>query len=167
MQISDKGIEFLKTMEGCIKINDIHIIYDDKNGKPVNLNEPLPNGATIGYGHLIKPNEDFRNGITESEAINLLKQDISTTELFIKNNITTILNQNQYDALVSLVYNIGAKNFINSSVIKYINNRNFYNQKYPDLEHAWKAWNQYRGKQIQGLINRRNKEWNLYKNCIY
>jgi len=167
MQISDKGIEFLKTMEGCIKINGIHIIYDDKNGKPVNLNEPLPKGATIGYGHLIKQNEDFKNGITESEAITLLKHDILTTEQFIKNNITTILTQNQYDALVSLIYNIGSKNFINSSVFKYINNHDFYNPIYPDLEHAWKAWNQYHGKQIQGLINRRQKEWNMYKNGIY
>lgn len=64
MKISDNGIKLLKQLEGCVKIGDKHIIYDDKTGNPVNPNRPLPHGATIGYSHLINQGEDFRNGIS-------------------------------------------------------------------------------------------------------
>ena len=162
MKISDKGINMLKRFEGSVKIGDKHVIYDDKTGKPINTNEPLPKGATIGYGHLIKPGEDFRNGITESVATELLRSDITTAERAVKDNIGVLLSQNQYDALVSLAYNIGAKNFADSTVVKYINNSNFHNSKYINLKSAWNAWNKSGGKEMPGLSNRRNQEFNLF-----
>ena len=162
MKISDNGINMLKKLEGAITKNGKHIIYDDKTGLPVNTNEPLPPGATIGYGHLIKPGEDFRNGITESVATELLRSDIAMAERAVQNNITTPLSQNQCDALVFLAYNIGVKNFMNSTVVKYINNPNFHSSIYPNLESAWKAWNRSQGKISNGLINRRQNEWNMY-----
>ena len=56
MKMSDKGIEWLKDKENkVLDIHGNHIIYDDRTGKPVNPNAPMPPGATIGYGHLIKP----------------------------------------------------------------------------------------------------------------
>ena len=59
MKMSDKGIEWLKGLEGSVKVNGKHVIYDDATGKPVPAGVPLPVGATIGYGHLVKPGEDF------------------------------------------------------------------------------------------------------------
>ena len=167
MKTSNNGINMLKKLEGCVKIGNIHIIYDDQTGKPVNTNKPLPKGATIGYGHLIKNYEDFINGISEDKATELLRADIAIAERAVKNNISVPLKQNQYEALVSLAYNIGAKNFANSTVVKYINNPNFRSPIYPNLELAWKAWNRSQGKISKGLINRRNQEWNLYKNGKY
>ena len=167
MKISDNGIKLLKQLEGCVKQGDKHIIYDDKNGKPVNLNNPLPRGATIGYGHLIKSGENFRNGISESMAIDLLRSDIVVAEQVVKNNILTPLSQNQYDALVVFAYNIGSENFAKSTVVKYVNNPNFHSSVYSNLESAWKAWNRYRGKISNGLINRRQREWNMYSMGIY
>jgi len=169
MKTSNNGINMLKKLEGCVKIGDKHIIYDDQTGKPININKPLPKGATIGYGHLIKSDsdEDFRNGINETTATKLLRIDITTAEKVVKNNISVSLKQNQFDALVFLAYNIGAKNFANSTVIKYINYPNFHSSVYPNLESAWKAWNRSQGKISNGLINRRNQEWNLYKNGKY
>lgn len=167
MKTSNNGINMLKKLEGCVKIGNIHIIYDDQTGKPININKTLPKGATIGYGHLIKSDEDFRNGISETKATELLRIDIATLEKVVKNNISVPLKQNQFDALVFLAYNIGAKNFTNSTVVKYINNPNFRSPIYPNLELAWKAWNRSQGKISKGLINRRNQEWNLYKNGKY
>ena len=116
---------------------------------------------------MIKNYEDFINGISEDKATELLRADIAIAERAVKNNISVPLKQNQYDALVSLAYNIGAKNFANSTVIKYINNPHFHSSVYPNLESAWKAWNRSQGKISNGLINRRNQEWNLYKNEKY
>ncbi len=168
MKISSKGISWLKDKED--KILDKqgnHIIYDDQTGRPINTNEPLPKGATIGYGHLIKSDEYFRDGINETTATELLRADITTAERAVKNNISVPLKQNQFDALVSLAYNIGAKNFANSTVVKYINNPNFHSSIYPNLESAWKAWNRSQGNISNGLINRRQNEWDMYNRGIY
>ena len=162
MKTSDQGINLLKQLEGCVKKCAIHIIYDDKTGKPVTDFNTLPRGATIGYGHLIKPGEDFRNGITENTATEILKRDIITAEQAVQENITVSLSQNQYDALVIFAYNIGAKNFATSTVVKYINNPNFHSSKYPTLESAWKAWNKSAGKIMSGLDMRRKQEWLLF-----
>ena len=80
MKFSDNGIQLLKQCEGCVKNGNRHVIYEDKTGRTVDTNGALPRGATIGYGHLIKPNEDFRNGITENAATEILRKDIATAE---------------------------------------------------------------------------------------
>lgn len=164
MKISDNGINMLKRFEGSVKIGDKHVIYDDKTGRPLNSDKELPAGATIGYGHLIKSDEDFKHGITERQATEILRSDISTAEHAIKDNITVPLSQNQYDALVSLAYNIGAKNFANSTVVKYVNDSNYHNTKYPTLESAWMAWNKSGGREMAGLTNRRQQEFKLFNN---
>ena len=167
MKMSDNGINMLKKFEGSVTKGNKHIIYDDKTGKPVDVNKPLPSGATIGYGHLIKPNEDFRNGISESKATELLRADIATAERAVRDNITVPLSQNQFDALTSLAYNIGSKNFANSTVVKYVNNPNFHSSVYPNLESAWKAWTRSQGNVLKGLVNRRQNEWDMYNHGIY
>jgi len=162
MHISNYGIELLKEYEGAVIRNRKHIIYNDKTGQPVNINVPLQKGATIGYGHLIKPGEDFSDGITESMATELLYKDVKFAELAVRNNITTKLTQNQFDALVIFAYNIGEKNFATSTVVKYINNPNFHSDKYPSLDVAWRAWCKTNGYTSPGLICRRNAELKLF-----
>ena len=71
MQISDNGLNKLKQMEGAVKIDGRHVIYDDATGRPIATNAPLPRGATIGYGHLIKNGENFTGGLTERAATEL------------------------------------------------------------------------------------------------
>ena len=164
MNISENGINVLKKLEGAVKINDKHVIYDDKNGRPVDIGKPLPHGATIGYGHLIQNGEDFRDGISEAKATQLLRADIAIAENTVRNNVYGPIAQNQFDALVIFAFNIGTKNFINSTVLKYINNPNFQSASYPNLESAWKTWNRSNGAVSIGLINRRNAEWQMFKN---
>ena len=168
MKMSESGIKWLKGKEDkVLDKQGNHIIYDDQTGKPVNTNKPLPNGATIGYGHLIKSGEDFTKGISEAKATELLRADIATAERAVRDNITVPLSQNQFDALASLAYNIGTKNFADSTVVKYVNNPTFHSTVYQNLESAWKAWNRSHGEISNGLINRRQNEWNLYNRGIY
>lgn len=167
MQISDNGLNKLKQMEGAVKIDGWHVIYDDATGRPIATNAPLPRGATIGYGHLIKNGENFTGGLTERAATELLRQDVGTVQRAVQKSITANLTQNQYDALVMLAYNIGAKNFSESTVVKYINNPDFHSAVYPNLESAWLAWNRYNGVTSDGLTSRRHHEWNMYIRGIY
>ena len=162
MNISDRGILTLKQLEGTVKQNGKHVIYDDQTGKAIPATAPLPRGATIGYGHLIKPAEDFSGGITERVATELLRADIAAAQRVVQNNITVPLMQNQYDALVIFAYNIGANNFANSTVVKYINDQKFKSPVYPDLKSAWLAWNKSCGRVMPGLTRRRTQEWNLF-----
>lgn len=165
--MSEQGIEFLKHLEGKRVFNNKHVIYDDSTGKRVMPGSPLPRGATIGYGHLIQPNEDFSNGLTEEEAIALFRQDMKTAEKIVRETIKVPISQNQFDALTMLAFNIGMGNFKNSTIVKYINNPDFHSSIYPTKESAWKSWNKTQGKTSKGLINRRNDEWNLFNNGKY
>ena len=162
MKFSDNGINLLKRLEGHVKIGDKHVVYDDKTGIIVKLNPPLPRGATIGYGHLVKSGENFAGGIDELQATNLLRADIATSEHIVQKNIHVPLSQNQYDALVIFVYNIGGAAFAESTVVKYINNPNFHSDKYKTLESAWMAWNKSGGREVTGLTRRRIQELNLF-----
>ena len=162
MNISNNGIEILKKLEGSVIRAGKHVIYDDQTGLPVSTNEPLPHGATIGYGHLVKSGEDFRNGITESVATELLRSDIASAERAVQCNITVPLSQNQFDALTSLAYNIGIKNFAKSTVVKYVNNPNFHSATYSTLKSAWRAWNKSDGHEMPGLTRRRESELKLF-----
>lgn len=88
LHISQKGInELIKPREG-LKLYP----YNDA-GKD-----------SIYYGHQILPGETFLN--TQAEADLILQRDIVKAENIVKSRITVPLNQNQFDALVSLVYNI-------------------------------------------------------------
>lgn len=167
MKMSDDGIAALKQQEGSVKQDGKHVVYNDQTGKPVPVDVPLPPGATIGYGHLIKPGEDFRGGITEDAATELLRADIATAERAVQDNITAPITQNQYDALVMLAYNIGSDAFKKSTVVQYINNPDFTSSKYPSLESAWGAWNKSGGRVMPGLINRRDYEFGIYSTSAY
>lgn len=167
MKISNKGIECLKRQEGCVKIRGLHVIYDDKTGRPVPAGAPLPPGATIGYGHLVQPGEDFRAGLTEAQATHLLRSDIAVAERVVGQSVTAPLAQNQYDALVLLVYNIGGANFRKSTVLRYINNPTFSCAICPTLRDAWMAWNRSGGRVLPGLKRRRAYEFNLYTTGAY
>lgn len=167
MNLSSRGINKLKELEGCVKRGGKHVVYDDKTGKPVSVNKPLPTGATIGYGHLIRPGEDFMAGITEEQATELLCRDIASVERGVGDTVKTPLAQNQYDAVVILAYNIGVQNFIASTIVKYINNPNFHSVRYPTLKSAWLAWNRAHGAVSGGLNHRRMAEWEIYNHARY
>jgi type VI secretion system secreted protein VgrG len=125
-------------------------------------------GATIGYGHLIRKKDwpRFRDGITQEEADLLFQADIGPYVDKVNEVITADLKQHEFDALVIFAYNIGEEGFATSSAAKLVNDPDA-STPYPDLESAWKAWNQSQGKINRGLINRRAAEWDMYSRNIY
>lgn len=117
---------------------------------------------TIGYGHT----RGVRQGdvISESKAEEFLRGDLEEVESIVGHMITVEIDQNQFDALVSLVYNIGSGNFYDSTIRRLINKECWDITK---LEHAWKMWKRGGGKTLPGLVRRREAEFNLYKKDLW
>lgn len=142
MEISGIGLELIKKFEGF-------------SSKPYRC----PAGKlTIGYGHAIIFSDQFpEGGITQSMAEDMLKQDVSVAENSINRLVAGQLLQRQFDALCSFVYNIGAKAFEKSSLLRLLN------QGHPELAAAEFARWIYTGGIVQnGLIRRREAEKSLF-----
>ena len=105
MKLSDNGLSLLERREG-VRLKP----YLDAAGKP-----------TIGYGHLILPGENFSAGISEAQARELLRVDTEKAQKAVRDAVSHPLNQNQFDALVSLAFNIGANAFRGSTLVKLLN----------------------------------------------
>ncbi|MGR8929368.1 MAG: lysozyme [Gammaproteobacteria bacterium] len=160
LSISDQGLKLLEEVEQC-RLEP----YDDQTGKKISA---WTAGATIGVGHLISQAEwdHYRNGLSAEQARDLFKKDLAPFIEAVRKNINVGLQQQQFDALVMLVFNIGAGNFSTSSVVKLVNNPAA-KTGYPNLEAAWKAWNKSQGKVMKGLDNRRACEWDVYSQGVY
>ena len=114
--------------------------------------------ATIGYG-----NTYYENGtkvtlldkpISKDEALKIFKVIADKFALGVSKCLKVELNQNQFNSLVSLAYNIGIANFMNSTLLKLVN-------KNPNDESIFVEfcrWNKVNKKEVQGLTNRRNSE---------
>lgn len=124
--------------------------YKDQGGK-----------LTIGYGHLIKPGEKIRK-ITRQKGETILKRDLAFAEKTVKNSVRTKLTQGQYDALVSLVYNIGPAAFRGSELLKELNSGD-----YQGAAEQFRAWRFVGGKESKGLAERRAKEKQMFRTGIY
>ena len=83
--------------------------------------QQLPDGRwIIGYGHVRETREGVRVNPDEAEAI-LREYDLPPIERLVMDSILAPLNQNEFDALVSLAYNLGAKAFVSCDVVAHIN----------------------------------------------
>ncbi len=105
------------------------------------------------------------NTITEEQSLDIFKKTLPVYEGYIDEFVTVELKQNQYDMLVSLVYNIGANNFRNSSLLRNLNK----GIELSKLEPNWKVWNKAKdksGKLVvnKGLTLRRAREWKVFIN---
>lgn len=140
--IQQSTIDLLKKEEG---VRDV--VYKDSVGKD-----------TVGIGHLVIPADALKFGdkISSDKINELAKKDLQTAANSVNSSIKVPLNQNQFDALVSLVYNIGIGAFQRSTLVKYINAGN----SQQDITNAWLAWKNAGGKPI--LLNRRQREVDLY-----
>ena len=110
---------------------------------------------TIGYGHT----KDVVEGmtITQEEAEQMLVDELHEYESYIDKYVTVALSQNQFDALVSWVYNLGPANLSASTMLKVLNSG-----EYEDVPAQMKRWNKAGGKVLEGLIRRREAEACLF-----
>lgn len=117
---------------------------------------PTPNDVwTIGYGHTGTAHKGMV--ITEERAEALLRQDIAWVEDAINKNVVVPLTQNQYDALASLVYNIGAGAFAKSTLLRMLNMGD-----YKGAADQFLRWDKQKGKTLKGLTRRRAEERDLF-----
>jgi lysozyme len=139
MKISNKGIDLIKHFEGC----------ETEAYK-------CPAGVwTIGYGHI----KGVMEGMTISQegAEELLVEELKEYENYILNAVEVDLNQNQFDAMVSWVYNLGPTNLKSSTLLKELNSKN-YNAAAQEIT----KWNKAGGKVLTGLVKRREAEASLF-----
>jgi lysozyme len=139
MKISQKGIDMLKQLE------EVRLAaYLDIGGIP-----------TIGYGHT--RNVEMDDVITLERAEALLREDLSEAELCVERQVYYGLAPHQFDALVSLVFNIGINAFKKSTLLKKLDKMDILGAADEFLR-----WNKVKGKVSKGLTNRRKIERDVF-----
>lgn len=159
MNISDNGVEHLIKLEGGARLT----MYNDLGKNKGH--------CTIGVGHLVHkgvcngviPSEKpYLKGITVAHAKKMLKTDISVAENTITGSVVAPLTQNQYDALVSFVFNIGGPKFRSSTLLTLLNSK-----QYTNAADEFLKWDKVTiGSKlipVPGLINRRIAEKHLFE----
>ncbi|WP_074181130.1 lysozyme [Serratia marcescens] len=139
MKISEHGLNLIKSFEG-LRLQAY----------------PCSAGIwTVGYGHTagVRPGDI----IDEVQAEAFLREDIADIENTINRLVTVSLKQNQFDALVSFVFNLGSVNFRSSKLLGKLNAG----------DHAGAAdellrWVHAGGKRLPGLVRRREVERHLF-----
>jgi len=148
--ISAKGLELTQGSEQFID----HL-YDD-----------AANLCTIGYGHLLPAKRacdgsepaEFRPRITLARGQQLLAADMQLAEQAVSEAIRSdSLTDGQYGALCDFVFNVGARNFKSSTLLRVINNGEL--ERVPT---EFRRWTFAKGKEIRGLLKRRNAEIGLF-----
>lgn len=123
---------------------------------------------TIGYGTIRWPDgRRVQRGdkITEAQARDLMEVQVNEHLADVAHAIKVSLLQNQIDAIASFVYNLGAPNFLSSTLLKMINAKRWFDageQFVRKVNGEWKGWIYAGGKIFQGLINRRLDEKKLF-----
>lgn len=115
MQVSDAGIELIKSFEGF----RANAYPDPKSG-----GDPW----TVGYGTTKFPSgRPVKKGdyVTPAQAEMYLREDVKKFAKSVDALVTVPLKQCQYDALVSFVYNLGATNFRKSTLLKKLNAKDY------------------------------------------
>ena len=118
---------------------------------------------SIGLGHQIQPNEsDLMTALLNDEQVlQIFKKDIEGIRSSMNRVIKVPINKNQQLALLSLRYNIGGPAFDKSTLLRRINERN-----YSDASMRFGEWRLSEGKINQGLVNRRERERQLFNKAV-
>ena len=111
--------------------------------------------CTIGYGHTknVKPLQT----ITHEQALKYLAEDISEVEKSLDKLVTVELKQNEYDALVSFVFNVGVGAFSKSTLLRKLNAGDL-----KSVPNEMRKWVYAGGRMLDGLVKRRNAEADLF-----
>lgn len=141
-KISQAGLDLIKQFEGCRLT-----AYQCSAGV-----------WTIGYGHTAGVRKGMK--ITQAQADAYLKQDVAKFEKYVNNAsyvpFTSKLNQNQFDALVSFVFNLGQGNLMKLCKGRTIN----------QVPAAMQQYCKANGKTLPGLQRRRKAEAALYNKKV-
>ena len=125
----------------------------------MNINFYCPAGhKTIGYGHVIEPNESIGNRINKQQAEKLLEEDIKKAESILHRYCNVPLTENQQAALISFIFNFGGGKF-QASTLRQKLNRGEYTNAADELP----RWVHIKGGvKLQALVKRRQIERSLF-----
>ena len=116
---------------------------------------------TIGYGTTVYPDGHKVSivdpGITEDQALSFLQHDVKRFAQAVQDSVAVVLNDNQFGALVSLIYNIGITAFKTSTLLKTLNVNNL-----TDAADQFLVWVYGGGQKLPGLVKRRKAERLLF-----
>jgi lysozyme len=162
-EINQAGLDLIKGFEGL----------GDGDPTTVNLDPYIdPIGIwTIGWGHAIRAGNDFLRGkqnkrraqamypggITVAQAEALLRGDLLDACRDVESVVTTIINDNQFAALVSFAYNCGLGNLNKSTLLRLVNAKDF-----TGAAGEFGKWNKAGGQVLPGLTRRRAAEAALF-----
>jgi len=115
---------------------------------------------TIGYGHT---GTDVKPGltITEAQASVLLAADVAWAVTCVNKSVKSAVNQNQFDAMVDFVFNLGCAAFGGSTLLRMVNARDF-----AGAAGQFGRWNKAGGKVLAGLTKRRTAEAALFQRAM-
>ena len=157
------SIDIIKKYEGLasIKKNEIKIATQAEINNKNTVLYPykcLGEKWTIGHGVVVGAG-NFKDGISVEKAEEMLNEKIKEIHTQLDNLLKININKNQFDAITSLVFNIGIGNFKRSTLLKVIN-KNPNNLK--EIEKQFMRWVFIKQKESLGLKNRRRAEFKLY-----
>lgn len=148
-----------------LSFNDIYKWLRDQEGAPSYT--AVKDGKTktgkqlysIGLGHQIQPNElDLMTAtLTDEQVLEIFKTDIEKIIASMNKVIKVPINKNQQLALLSLRYNIGVDAFNKSTLLRKLNASD-----YNGASTHFAEWRLSEGKIVQGLVNRRERERQLF-----
>ena len=139
--ITQNGLDLIKRFEGFSRT-----VYFCPAGYP-----------TIGYGHVVKDDEDFSAGIDEEKAEELLRQDAQIAERAVLRLIDVPLTDGQFNALVSFTYNLGGGALQRSTLRRKINR-----EEHGEVPEQFMRWVWAGGRKLKGLVRRRHAESIFY-----
>lgn len=142
MEFSAAGLALLKRSEGFRSQ-----VYKDVAGFP-----------TIGYGHRLLHPDSFPNGVTESQAMEILTSDVRDAEKAVEHLVKVPLTQGQFDALVDFVFNLGCARLSASTLLKVLNAG-----RYEEAVKQLLRWDHSGSEEILALKSRREAEANLWR----
>ncbi|MFV0231786.1 lysozyme [Empedobacter falsenii] len=146
MNTGKKGLELIKKYEG---------FYSKPYRDPIGI-------PTIGYGATYYPDKKKvtmqDKALTEKQASDLLAEMLKVYENQVALLVRKPISQNQFDALVSFAYNLGATNLSKSTLLKKVN----VNPNDKSIADEFIKWNRAGGKVLSGLTKRRKDEAALY-----
>ena len=138
--INQAGIDLIKSFEGCKLTSYL-----------------CPAGVwTIGWGHT---GPEVVEGLvwTQEQADNALLDDLESAEHSVNSYVTSAINDNQFSALVSFVFNLGAGSLHQSTLLKKLNACDF-----DGAANEFLKWDFVDGQPNSGIARRRYAERSLF-----
>lgn len=145
MKISDRGIDLIKQFEQCRLVGYL----------PTPADVP-----TIGWGHT-GPEVIIGLRWTQEQADAQLSADLERFEKAVTACVKVPLTQQEFDACVSLAFNIGTGAFKNSTLARKLNAGD-----YDGAAAEFKRWNKQAGRELAGLTRRREAERELFEATV-